>query len=98
MNSGNVTINVTYDFPRYVIFLLDGLKQQGNKIDITSNLDILRDYSIIPYRDTYNKLLSDDVVDISDNLIYIETIEDCNFDYYDVPLNNVVNWHIKKRC
>ena len=57
MSSGNVTINVTYDFPDTIYFYLDGLVQQGNKINITSNLDLIRDYSIIPYRDTYNKIL-----------------------------------------
>ena len=97
MNSGNITINVTYDFPDTLYFYLVGLVQQGNKIDITSNLDTTRDYSIIPYRDTYNKILSDDEVDISDNLIYLETIEDCNFDYYDVPFDQRGELAYKKK-
>jgi len=89
LSSGNIIIDVTYDYPYTLYYYTETLNNIGDVLNVEVEKNTLRDFSTttLPYTDKFIDILSDEMVDLSDNEYYLETIEDCNLDYFDVEFS-----------
>ena len=72
-----------------------GLTSTGTPIDLSNN-ELTRNQTVYPYGDNFVDISYSELIELSDNIVYFQTIPQSNIDYGDVPYNGTNSFDISR--